>query len=47
MVACRAEDLPPGLMRRVQAAGRGVCVRDDGGALFAVADTCLYKGFSL
>ncbi|MDQ1669299.1 MAG: putative hydrolase of the superfamily [Actinomycetota bacterium] len=47
VVVCPALDLPPGAMRRVDVAGRSVCVGNDGGVLFAVADTCLHKGLSL
>ncbi len=47
VAVCRAGDLPPGTMRRVDAAGRAVCVGNDGGDLFAIEDGCLHKGSSL
>ncbi|MDP9241305.1 MAG: HAD-IA family hydrolase [Actinomycetota bacterium] len=47
VVALRLADLPPGAMWRVAAAGRWVCVGNDDGRLFAIADTCLHKGASL
>jgi HAD superfamily hydrolase (TIGR01509 family) len=47
VAVCSVADLPPGTMRRLEAAGRPVCVGNDNGAFFAVADSCLHKGLSL
>lgn len=47
VVVAPLADLPPGAMLRVEAAGRWVCVGNDAGRLFAIADTCLHKGASL
>jgi nitrite reductase/ring-hydroxylating ferredoxin subunit len=43
----RLDDLPPGTMRRVEVAGRALCLGNDDGTLFALDDACLHKGGSL
>ncbi len=44
---CPLDDLTPGSVRRVEAAGRAVAVTNVGGDLFAVDDACLHRGASL
>jgi nitrite reductase (NADH) small subunit len=45
--AGRAEELPAGSVRLLEAAGRRVAVGNAGGELFALDDTCLHRGGSL
>jgi nitrite reductase/ring-hydroxylating ferredoxin subunit len=47
VAAGRVEELPPGTVRLVEAAGRRVAVGNAGGELFALDDTCLHRGGSL
>jgi nitrite reductase (NADH) small subunit len=45
-IAKRA-DLPPGRGRTLQAGGRALALFNDGGAFFAIDDTCPHQGASL
>ena len=45
-IAKRA-DLPPGRGRTLQAGGRVLALFNDGGAFFAIDDTCPHQGASL
>ena len=45
--AGRAEELPAGTVRLLEAAGRRLAVGNAGGRLFALDDACLHRGGSL
>lgn len=47
VAAGRADELPAGTVRLVEAAGRRLAVGNAGGRLFALDDACLHRGGSL
>jgi nitrite reductase/ring-hydroxylating ferredoxin subunit len=46
-IAGRADDLPPGARRLVNAGGRAIVIFNIKGELFALSDTCPHRGASL
>ena len=47
VLACRADELPPGEARRVEGDHQPVAVYNVGGEYFALDDTCTHEKFAL
>lgn len=44
---CRAEDLPPGEIRAVEAGGKRILLTNVGGAFYAIGGICTHEGGAL